>query len=159
MPGKRINPRLPKVHRAYAVDEAARLLGVHKNTIWTWVKSGLPTIDKSRPALMLGSDLREWLSQRRKAAKQPCPPGTIYCMKCRQPRAPALGLAEYTTCNAISGDLSALCEICETVMHRRTCLADLSKVLPGLDVLIREGPSSLREQPNPSPNCDKQKDD
>jgi excisionase family DNA binding protein len=93
MSGKRINPRLAKLHRSYSAEEAARTLGVHKGTVRNWIKAGLPTVDKTRPVLILGSQLRDWLEQRRKAGKRPCPPGKLYCFKCREPRSPALGMA------------------------------------------------------------------
>ena len=158
MSGKRHNPRLAKLHRSYNVEEAARTLGVHKNSVRSWIKAGLPTVDNSRPALILGSDLRNWFTARRKAAKRPCPPGTIYCLKCREPRTPALGMIEFNPFNDVVGDLSALCSQCSTVMHRRTRKDSIAAVMPNLDVQIREAASSLIEREQPSLNCDKAKD-
>jgi hypothetical protein len=45
------NPRLVKVHRSYAVEETARLLRVHKNTVRNWLKQGLALIDAIRGEL------------------------------------------------------------------------------------------------------------
>jgi hypothetical protein len=158
MAAKRINPRLIKLHRAYSVEEAARALEAHKNTIRGWIKSGLPVVDKSRPVLMLGRELRSFLEKRRTNAKQPCPPGTFYCFKCRQPMPPALGMVEYTAFNATTGNLIALCEGCGTVMHRRTRLDSLLSKMPNLDVQIREALPRLIERTHASLNCDKPKD-
>jgi hypothetical protein len=158
MPARRINSRLIKLHRSYSVEEAARALGAHKNSVRGWIKDGLPTIDRSPPALILGQDLRAYLEGKRKAAKRPCPPGTLYCFKCRQPRPPAMGMVEATRQNATTGNLSAICEVCDTMMHRRTRLAAITVIMPNLDVQIREAGPRLLERPSPSLNCDKQED-
>ena len=158
MSGKRANPRRAKLHRSYSVEEAARVLGVHKGTVRNWIKKGLPTVERTRPILMVGSELRTWLENPRKAAKRPCKPGTIYCFKCDAPRAPALGMAEYIPMNAKSGNLKAMCEQCETFMHRRTAIATIEAVMPNMDVQIREAPASIIELAEPSLNCDKTKD-
>jgi len=49
MPTRHPNPRLPKTHRNYSVEEAATLLGVHRNTVREWIRRGLPRIDDGRP--------------------------------------------------------------------------------------------------------------
>jgi len=54
-------PKLPnyrrvKTHRSYTVEEIASLLDLHKNSVRTWVKAGLPTCDGQRPMLILGSE-------------------------------------------------------------------------------------------------------
>lgn len=100
MPGRRINPRLIKLHRSYSAEEAARALGAHKNSVRGWIKKGLPVVDHSLPVLILGHELHTYLEGKRKAAKRPCPPGTLYCFKCRQPRPPAMGMVEATCQNA-----------------------------------------------------------
>jgi excisionase family DNA binding protein len=60
---RRPNPRLIKIHRSYSIDEAARLLHAHKNTIRSWIKQGLPIIDRRRPTLIHGADLSAFLKK------------------------------------------------------------------------------------------------
>jgi predicted ArsR family transcriptional regulator len=151
---KRINPRLAKKHRSYSVQELAEKLGVHKHTVRGWLAKGLPNVDSAKPALILGSEFQEWWGKQLKAAKRPCRPGQLYCFKCREPKAPALGMVEYAATNAATGNLRALCDTCGTMMHRRTRLADLARIMPGLDVR-RTGPaSSIEERVHPSSNTD-----
>ena len=78
------NPRLAKIHRNYTVEEVASLFGIHRNTVREWVKRGLPTSDGRRPMLILGRDLVAFLSARRAKNKRTCPPGELYCVRCRQ---------------------------------------------------------------------------
>ena len=158
MPARRINPRLIKLQRPYSVEEVARTLGVHKNSVRGWINDGLPTIDQSRPMLILGHELRAYLESKRKLAKRPCPPGTLYCFKCRRPRAPALGMVEATHQNATTGNLTALCEGCGTMMHRRARLDVIGAIMPNLNVQIREAGSRIYERPAASLNCDNRKD-
>lgn len=157
MLARRINPRLIKLHRPYSVEDAARTLGVHKNSVRGWINDGLPTVDRSRPMLILGHELRTYLENKRKSAKRPCPPGTLYCFKCRQPRAPAMEMVEATYQNATTGNLSALCEGCGTMMHRRARLDAIGKIMPNLDVQIREAQPRIQERTAPSLNCDNRK--
>ncbi len=158
MPARRINPRRIKLHRPYSVDEVARTLSVHKNSVRGWIKGGLATVDRSRPMLILGHELRAYLESKRKTAKRPCPPGTLYCFKCRRPRAPAMGMVEATCQNASTGNLTALCGDCGTMMHRRARLDAISTIMPNLDVQIREAEPRIYERPAPSLNCDNLKD-
>lgn len=158
MPACRINPRLIKLNRSYSVEEAARVLGKHKHTVRNWIKDGLPTVDDTRPVLIHGHELRGYLLGKHKAAKRPCKPGTIYCFKCRQPRAPAFGMVEFTPRSAATGNLTALCSTCSTVMNRAARLALLAAIMPDLDVQIRVASGRLIERTPPSLNCDKRKD-
>lgn len=158
MPARRINPRLIKIHRSYSVEEAARALGAHKNSVRGWIKKGLPVVDGGRPVLILGHELRTYLERKRKAGKRPCPPGTIYCLKCRDPRVPALGMVEYVPRNAATGNLTALCETCGTTLFRCTRRGDIAAIMPGIDVQIREAGERLIGRTPPSLNCDERKD-
>lgn len=154
---QRLNPRCIRLHQAYSVEEAARALGKHKHTIRNWIEAGLPTVDGARPLLVHGDELRAFLEARRKVVKRPCPTGTIYCFKCRQPREPASGMVEFTPRNPVTGNLVALCETCGTVMHRSARLASLAVIMPGIRVEIREARPRLLERPLPPLNCDERK--
>lgn len=157
MPIKRIDQRRIRLHQAYSVEEAARALGKHKHTIRNWIEAGLPTVDGTRPVLVHGHELRAFLEARRKVNRRPCPPGTIYCFKCRQPREPASGMVEFTPRNPTTGNLVALCETCGTVMHRSARLASLETIMPKISIQIREAGARLIERPLTPLNCDERK--
>jgi hypothetical protein len=89
------NPRRAKIHRSYTVEEVARLYEVHRNTVRQWIKQGLLVCDERRPILILGSDLTAFLTRKRAQNKRPCKQGEVYCVRCRVPQAPALGMADY----------------------------------------------------------------
>lgn len=149
----RIDPRRAKLHRSYTVEESARLFAVHRNTVRAWLKAGLYTIDDAKPALIRGADLRRFLGARRKAARRPCAPGTLYCFRCRASRSPALGMADFIARDSGAGNLRALCEACGTTMHRRARQDALGVILPGISVRVMGAEGRIAECPQPSPNC------
>jgi hypothetical protein len=154
----RLNPRLAKLHRSYTVEEVARLYGTHRNTVRAWCKAGLPVLDDHRPALIQGHALRACLQDRRARAKRPCAPGTLYCCKCRAPRAPVAGSGVFEAHTARTGTLRALCGVCGTRMFRRARQADLRTIMPQIAVRIVEAPLHIAERAFPSPNCDERQD-
>ena len=157
MSGRRMNPNLIKLHRTYDVPELARCCQVHKNTVLNWRKVGLEPIDGSKPILFHGSVVREFFKKKNAKRKQPCGPGKFYCFRCREPRAPALGLVEYVPLTLTSGNLKAFCGFCETVMHRRVCRSALAVTMPDFDVQVAERAPRLIESPSPSLNCDSER--
>ncbi len=158
MPARRVNPYRIKLHRDYAVQELAECLGVHKNTVRHWQGDGLKAIDGNRPTMFNGKATRVFLLARQTSRKRPCPPGTIYCFKCREPRAPALGMVEFILGKGTTGNLTALCETCGTMMHRRASESKIAEIMPRLAVQIRQATSRLIERAPPSLNCDNLKD-
>jgi hypothetical protein len=159
MPCKRINPYLVKIHRSYTASELAARLGLHKNTIRQWQRDGLAPVDAGRPTLFQGAIVRAFLIGRNASRKRPCPPGTLYCLRCREPRRPALAMADYVELQPGTGNLRAICEACGTIMHRRVCAASVAAVMPLVDVQIREAPSRLVGCDLPSLNCDLERQD
>jgi hypothetical protein len=152
--GRHPNPRLVKMHRSYTVEETARLLGKHKNTVRAWIKQGLQPIDGRKPTLIHGLELVRFLQNRRMSGKRPCPPSHMYCLKCRSPKQPAASMADYLPITDTSGNLRALCPDCGTFMHRRAAFAKLKIVGAGLDIAFPQAASRLRESTAPSVNCD-----
>ena len=146
------NHRLAKIHRSYTVDEVARLLRVHRNTVREWIKRGLPTCDGMRPTLILGRDLAAFLQARRLKNKRPCQAGEIYCVRCRVARAPAGDMAEMRALTLASGSLIGICPCCESMMYRRVNLARLEQIRGKLDITFTEAQPRLDESPQPSVN-------
>lgn len=158
MSRRRWNPRLVKIHRNYTVDEVASLLGTHKNTIRNWIKQGLPTIDRQRPALVHGQDLFQYLAKRRERSKQTCPPNHVFCVKCRSPKLPAGNMADYLPLTPTTGNLRGICPDCDTLIYRRASLSKLEVSAPGLEIAFLQEQPRIRERAIPSVNCDFDKD-
>lgn len=137
MAGHRLDRRKVKRHHSYTVDEAARTIGATRGTVRRWLDKGLPAIRDRKPFLILGEDLAGFMTDRTRP-KRSCPPGTCYCVKCREVRQPDGGVAEFTPINARSGNLRALCPACGNLMHRRTSMAQLEAIRAILDVAIVE---------------------
>jgi excisionase family DNA binding protein len=71
------NYRFFKIHRTSTVGEAVDVSGNHKNTVRSWIKAGLPTIDNKYPTLIRGQELIAFLQSRRLKRKKPCAPGQL----------------------------------------------------------------------------------
>jgi len=151
---RRPNYRLVKTRRNYTVEEAARLLGTHKNTVRAWVKAGLPTSDGNRPMLILGRDLRPFLQARRTKNKQPCQPGEIYCVRCRAPKRPDGDMADYTPITETFGKLEGICPDCGGMIYQRACKTKLAEIRGKLDITFTEAPRQVNESNEPSVNSD-----
>jgi excisionase family DNA binding protein len=152
------NHRRVKLHRSYTVEEIADLFHVHKNTVRAWIKAGLPTIDKRRPLLIHGQDLAAFIQARRARNKRVCQPDEIYCVRCRTPRKPAGGMVEYTPITATSGNLVAICPVCEAIMNRRASQDKLSNFLPYLAITMPQAQQHINERNDPSVNSDLQEE-
>ena len=153
--GKRYpNPQLVKIHRSYTVEEVARLLGKHKNTVRNWVKDGLATIDDKRPMLILGPDLVEFIKKRRAKNRQSCKPGQLYCVRCRAPKFPWGDMADYEPVTEKFGNLTAICPDCELNINRRVSLARIWEVRGNLDISFPKELRHIVERTEPTENSD-----
>ena len=130
--------RLVKIHRNYTVEETSRLLGIHKNTVRAWIKTGLPVCDDMRPQLILGRELVPFLQSRRAKKKRPCAPGEMYCFRCRVPRTPAGDMADFVLKTNALGNLVGICPQCSAMMYRRASVVKLPAIREKLDITIVE---------------------
>jgi excisionase family DNA binding protein len=146
------NRRSVKIHRNYTVEEAARATGCAKGTIRRWIKSGaLPAITDRKPNLILGGDLLDYLKAR--AASGPkLQLNECYCLRCRAPREPALGMADYLPLTPTTGNLRALCSTCTTVMHKAVPLAALATLAGILEVTVQQANKRIADIHKPSLN-------
>ena len=140
---QRPSARFVKMHRSYRIDEASRTTGACKATIRRWIKAGLPTVAGTRPTLILGEELIRFME--RHAHRQRCQPAECFCFRCRAPRRPALGMADFIPMTPTGGNLRAICDACGNLMHKRINLILLEDIRRELDVTVMERQKHLEE--------------
>lgn len=128
MATKRLNPRLSKIHRSYTVEEVAKLYGVHKKTVRNWIKNGLPVFNEVRPLLILGTDLRLFLQQKRDKSRSQCKEGEMYCLKCRAPRKPNTEAVKFIQSEHGIGRMFARCSRCGSKVNKFYSLRQLESL-------------------------------
>lgn len=148
-PKKKPSYRLVKIHRSYTIEEASHLIARSKLTIRRWIKTGdLPALTEMRPHLILGRDLSEFLK-----AHAPVRNKLLldewFCLKCKAPRKAALGLADYVGRTSVAGRLSALCDVCSTLMHKAIAVPRLGEFQQILEVSLQVGRVDLHELSEP----------
>lgn len=146
---KSYNPRRAKLHRSYTVAEVAALFSVTRAAVRAWIKGGLPTIKTTGPLLILGAELQDFLKRRQAIRKRVCPPGSIYCLKCREPRAPVPGSLVLVRLKAASGNIRGRCGACGSGLNRRVTLTKLDDAGFGQVRETLEAPH-LADSPMPS---------
>ena len=122
MPKKTIknNIRRIKAKRSYSFKEIGEVLNVHTGTAQRWRKQGLTVIDEiSKPYLVIGSELKEFISKRVSKRKCILRAGEFYCTTCKMGRRSLLDklyieitdkkLGKITKQTFIKG----VCEICK----------------------------------------------
>lgn len=134
------------------MQEIAALFGLHKNAVGGWRKSGLQSIDRTRPTLIHGSDLIAYLSQRQKSRRASCQPNELYCFRCRAPRQALGGMVDIEARDAKRVNLIALCAMCSTTMQRVGSVKKLALYCESFES-VRLPPPHLYETPNPSLKC------
>lgn len=147
-----------KCHRSYMVDEAARTLGVCKESIRRWRKTGLKFVDDQKSALIRGQDLKAFGKSRAKL-KQKCRLHECYCFRCKTPKEPAGGMADFVPMTATNGNLKALCKDCHSVMCKRVSNRSLPALKAILDITVRQAGERLGDSADPCANVDLKRGD
>ena len=82
---RRYDARIFRSRRAYSFSEIAEILGTHIRTVQRWKGEGLKVHDdETKPFLVMGHDLRDFLKARSRSRKRPLQPGEFYCPRCRK---------------------------------------------------------------------------
>ena len=136
------SPHRIKIHHTYTIEEIARVLRIHKQTVRRWEKAGLSAIDDGRPRLILGTEIRRFLSERRRQARRPSPPGHMFCFRCRSPKIPSGGLADLLPLTAAIANLCAMCD-CGTLMYRWVSRRTIGVAMRNLLVTMPDAQSRL----------------
>lgn len=138
-------PKLAKLSgikslRCYTIPEAADVTGVSDRTIRAWIKQGLTAMTDERPTLVRGDALFSYIQHQRQGRKSRLSPDEFYCLKCRAARKPAGGLVDCER-NGTRAKLSAICETCDTIMHKPIPPDSVPTLAKTFDVTLRGEPS------------------
>jgi len=139
------NWRRIKTHRTYSINDLERELSLHGNTIRNWVRGGLVPVDGKRPYLFRGAVVIDFLRARRSSAKRPMRIGEIYCLGCREPKAPAGGMADLTPLTETTGNLCGICPDCDRLIYRQVNMAILASTWDMLTVTVRQAQMHIGE--------------
>lgn len=147
------NPRLVRRDYSYTIQDIAELFSLHKNAVGQWLKAGLKPIDRSRPLLIHGSDLINFLLMRQAARRTRCQPTEFYCFRCRAPRPPTDRKVDVLPRNAKLLSLVAHCATCGTKMNKSGSVRQLPTYRQLFTCTMPAQPH-LTEIPQPSDNRD-----
>ena len=143
---QRIDPRRIKIHLSYTIEELARLLGCHKQSVRNWLKQGLSTLnDGKRPLLIQGFVARAFLEARRRGTTQRCKPEELYCFSCREPRTAVQTTLRLEPIDGTPPMLSGLCSICGTRMFKRVSVAAAAVLQEQTEAKPKAGAQTLKQ--------------
>ena len=78
----------------------------------------------------------------------------MYCVRCRVPKFPAAGMADYLPLTEKVGNLAAICPDCDSIMHRCVSMARLEEVRGKMDITFPQALRHIREISQPTVNSD-----
>ena len=101
---------------------------MHKQTIQSWLKQGLPVIDNKRPYLILGSELKYFITERQKNRKMKCADNELFCCKCRTPRVSIDNIVSIKIQNQRQANIQGICFLCGSLMNKRTTVTRIPQI-------------------------------
>lgn len=150
---KRFPAHKVKGHRIYTPWEAAECLECNRQTIRNWISSGKVEADTTRrPWLIRGADLKDFLDQRRARNRSQLQIDHFYCFGCKAPQEAGGKMADYTQITSTTGQLTALCARCDSVMKKIIRRLDLPVVQAKLEVTLQQASPRLVSCPEPCSN-------
>ena len=109
---RRVNPMAVKANATYDIFEAAHALKVTPATIRNWIKDGLEAMTSSKPYLILGASIREYLRAKYAAARRPLKDDELFCPSCGTGRKPFNMQVTQTPLTARTDLLRGICKHC-----------------------------------------------
>lgn len=143
------NPNKVKINRSYSYEELASVYGVHKNTVATWVKNGLPCLKEMRPYLILGADAKQYLQAQRQIKKKTCKPNELFCVRCKKPVSPLNNRVQYFPLTATKGCLKGVCCACKGVVNKFVSYSSLARYAQIFHLATSRGLGHINDSDNP----------
>ncbi len=130
---RRISGARIKANRTHSVEELAEASGVTQQTVRTWIERGLPVLSSKRPALILGSDAKDFLASRIADRRCNLDFGEVYCLRCRAARALEPGLVDYRPIHEHRGRIEGICQVCGCLCGRLIGASQLPEYVAAFD--------------------------
>lgn len=127
-----------KSARSYTFIEAAKLLNVSVDSLRNWVRGGLPVLKTERPFLIIGKDLKDWLTARNEKRRVALGPHQFFCLRCKKAQTPYGGMVDCLAQTSQTWRLMAICVCCGGGMNRIVSVRDLPEMQRIFDVQINE---------------------
>ena len=136
--GKRIYPlNLIKYWFCYDIDDICHLYGIHHQTVREWIRRGLKTINKKKPILIYGNDLKTFLGKQNQSNKHHIEYNQMFCMKCKDGKKVHKNQIHLESNNQFL-KAKGLCITCKNIMNKSYKLMDLpnlKKIFVMIDML------------------------
>ena len=130
------NIRHVKQSKTYTVEEIANRLKIGQQTVYGWIKQGMPTIEGSYPKLVHGSVLADYLKKQKAARRIKCQHDEFYCFKCKAARKPLTNSIKQRAKRKNTVNLSAVCCECGCKMFKAVSITVLNENYPSLSITI-----------------------
>jgi len=112
----------------YCVKDIAERFCVHKRTVQTWLKEGLPAIKDKKPYLVLGYELKEFIKNRQQKRKVPCKVDELYCCKCKAPRKSLNNTVDIKILNEKKLLIKGVCPVCNIKTNKILSIKSISEI-------------------------------
>ena len=123
--GKMSNLNLVRSRREYTYKEIAKLFNLNIRTVQSWRKEGLIILDGTlKPVLVLGSELKRFIKEKRDRKKRNLQPVEFYCLRCREPRQSIPEKVSFILTGKIVGrekkqiKITGVCSVCSCSLNR-----------------------------------------
>ena len=125
---KRADPRRLRSAQTYTVPELARALGVSTGTVRGWIRRGLPALTTQRPTLIVGSEAKDFLTERRQAKKRALLSDQVFCMYCKEPRQFLENMVQLEQVPGKPARITGFCATCEGSVSRVVGAAQIGEL-------------------------------
>ena len=146
---RRLNPNRVRSKHTYTFLDISELFKRHIRTVQQWKERGLQVLDSTtKPYLVMGSDLIEFLKRERAKRRISLKDGEFYCSRCRDARKSIKDKFRIEETGRFLGKESKQvmirgeCEVCGNQLYRFSSSGQI-KFLTEKGVLTKQGQLSL----------------
>jgi hypothetical protein len=132
---KKYHPNLIQIKESYSPSEIAKLFNLDRKTIFRWIKEGLKPIQmNTNPLLIMGAELKDFLTRKQHKRKVKLGADELFCMKCKKAVNGKKGTVKIIKTGRTIGKNKAeqlskigICQLCGCKLNRflRVCQKDL----------------------------------